>query len=170
MHVYAIALGSNRRHDRHGSPRHVLLAAIGALSAHGTITAQSPIIATSALGPAGRGFANAALLMETLLDPPALLHHLKRIERAFGRRRGRRWGARVLDLDILLWSGGAWTGRAPALLIPHPHLARRRFVLDPLVTIARDWRIPATALHVRHAHARLTRRVPLHRDAGGSGL
>ena len=170
MHVYAIALGSNRRHGRHGAPVSVLRAATEAVSHTGSITARSPVIATAAHGPAGRAFANAALLLETRLDPPALLAALKRIERAFGRRRGRRWGARVLDLDILLWSGGAWDGRQPALHIPHPQLARRRFVLDPLVTIARDWPLPRTGLRIRHAHARLTGRVPLHRDALGSGL
>src|SRR4051812_9121684 len=102
---YAIALGSNRRHGRHGAPAGVVRAAIDELARGGFhLIAASSTIPTPALGPAGRGFANAAILVETMLEPPALLTFLKAVETRFGRRRGRRWGARVLDLDILLWS------------------------------------------------------------------
>lgn len=170
MHVYAIALGSNRRHGRHGAPAGVVAAAITCLANEGRIEARSRIIQTPPLGPAGRAFANAALLLGTRLDPPALLARLKAIERTFGRRRGRRWGARVLDLDILLWSGGGWHGRAPRLDIPHSALSRRAFVLDPLAVIAPGWSLPGSALRIRHLRARLTRAVPLHRSGGGSGL
>jgi 2-amino-4-hydroxy-6-hydroxymethyldihydropteridine diphosphokinase len=62
----------------------------------------------------------------------------------------------VLDLDILLWSGGKWHDRT--LTIPHSQLRVRRFVLDPLVTIAPAWRDPLTHRTVRQLHARLTRR------------
>lgn len=164
-HLYAIALGSNRRHGRHGTPRGVVSAAIAALRAAGvTILRASPIIDTPALGPAGRGFANAAALVETPLDPPALLMLLKGMERRFGRRPGRRWGARVLDLDIVLWSGGRWPigarAAAPhALAVPHRAHRRRAFVLTPLLSIAPGWRI-AGARTVRHAHARLLAHRP----------
>ncbi len=164
MHIYAIALGSNRRHGRHGAPAHVVAAALAELEAERVhITARSPTIPTPALGPAGRAFANAAALIETPLAPLALLALLKRVERRFGRRPGRRWGPRVLDLDILLWSEGAWPPfpRQPApghLAVPHREFARRRFVLDPLVRIAADWRDPRTGLAIRHLHARLARR------------
>ena len=162
---YAIALGSNRRHGRHGAPAAVITAAIGAMQEDGLVPiAASPVYATAAIGPAGRGFANAAAVIETTLDPPALLARLKTIERGFGRRRGRRWGARVLDLDVLLWSGGEW--RSPGLGVPHAGLAARRFVLDPLVTIAPGWRVSGGAT-VRQLHARLTRPVPLHRADDG---
>src|SRR6478609_9442638 len=151
MHLYAIALGSNRRHGRHGGPNGVVHAAIAALENAGlSVRGISPILRTPALGPAGRSFANAALIGETTLAPPDLLVTLKRIEREFGRRRGRRWGPRVLDLDILLWSGGVW--RTPHLVIPHAQIAARRFVLDPLVRIAPGWRAPAGT--VRQLHAR----------------
>jgi len=167
-HLYAIALGSNRRHGRHGSPERVLEAALSALTAAGVaVTARSPVLATAPLGPGGRRFANAAVLAHTSLDPPALLDLLKRIERAFGRRRGRRWGARVLDLDVLLWSGGRW--RTRTLAVPHAGLRARRFVLDPLVTVAPGWRLPDGGT-VRHAAARLTRARPLHRDRIAVGL
>lgn len=153
---YVLALGSNRRHQRHGDPAAVLRAALTALEAAGVrVIAGSRIIRTPALGPAGRDFANAAALVSTALDPPALLALVKGIERAFGRRRGRRWGARVLDIDLILWSGGAYRSRH--LTIPHAALAERRFVLDPLVEVAGGWRLPGTALTPRHLHARLVR-------------
>lgn len=156
MHRYAIALGSNRRHGRHGSPEAVLRAAAAALGDDITLTALSPIVATAAVGDRGRRFANAAATIETRLDPPALLARLKQVERDFGRRRGKRWGARVLDLDILLWSGGRWRSRHPKLEIPHIWLEKRRFVLDPLVRIAPHWTISGTTRKIVHAHARLT--------------
>ena len=78
----------------------MLAAAADAIAATGLkIEAMSRIRATAALGPAGRSFANAALIVSTSLLPPELLSHLKQVERAFGRRPGRRWGPRVLDLD-----------------------------------------------------------------------
>jgi len=161
MHRYAIALGSNRRHGLYGSPEGVLRAAMTMLGDDVTVTALSPPLATVAMGERGRRFANAAALLETKLDPPSLLARLKALERRFGRRRGRRWGARVLDLDILLWSGGRWRSRHPALAIPHPHLEKRRFVLDPLVRIAPRWPLPGRAIRVAQAHARLTAPRPL---------
>lgn len=155
-YTYAIALGSNRRHVRHGRPDAVLRAAAAAVGEIGAVTALSPIHATDPVGPAGRRFANAALLLETDLAPPRLLDVLKDIERRFGRRPGRRWGPRVLDLDIVLWSGRAFRSRR--LVIPHPAMAERAFVLEPLAEIAPDRRLPGTALAVRHVRARLTRR------------
>src|SRR5437660_775068 len=80
-------------------------------------------ILNAAHGRAGRDFANAVALVESELDPPEMLRRLKSIERDFGRRRGRRWGPRVLDLDIVLWSGGRWTARQ--LNVPHLQLAKR---------------------------------------------
>ncbi len=131
------------------------------LAAFGTVLARSPVIATAAMGAAQRRFANAALVLESDLAPPALLAALKRTEREFGRRRGQRWGDRVLDLDIILWSGGAW--RSAGLAIPHPAFAQRRFVLGPACTIAPDWRDPVSGLTLAHAQARLTRPRPLPR-------
>lgn len=151
---YAIALGSNRRHGRHGAPADVVRAALAALGGLGDVGAVSTVRATPALGPAGRGFANAAAILSTALDPEDLLDRLKSIERAFGRRTGRRWGPRVLDLDIILWSHGPWDGPAP--ILPHPEFRHRAFVLDPLVEIAPDWRDPITGASVRQLHARLT--------------
>jgi 2-amino-4-hydroxy-6-hydroxymethyldihydropteridine diphosphokinase len=161
---YAIALGSNRRHGRHGAPEAVLRAALVAMVDAGlTIEARAPILRSAAIGPAGRGFANSAAIVATTLDPPALLGVLKHIEGAFGRRRGRRWGARVLDLDIALWSGGRWpigARRAGAgrLAIPHVQIARRGFVLIPLAQVAPHWRDPWSGRSVRQLLARLRSR------------
>jgi 2-amino-4-hydroxy-6-hydroxymethyldihydropteridine diphosphokinase len=161
MHRYAIALGSNRRHGHHGSPEAVLRAATQALGPDIILIAFSPVFATAAVGDRGRRFANAAATIETGLPPPALLARLKQIERAFGRRRGKRWGTRVLDLDILLWSGGRWRSHRPRLTIPHAALDQRRFVLDPMVHIAPRWRLGTTSRTVAQAHARLTAPRPL---------
>jgi 2-amino-4-hydroxy-6-hydroxymethyldihydropteridine diphosphokinase len=156
MHIYAIALGSNRRHGRHGRPEHVLAAAMDMLDLN--VVARSKTIRSRPLGPSQRDYANAVALIATPLDPPALLAHLKAIERAFGRRRARRWAARVLDLDIILWSGGIWT--SASLSIPHQNFCYRKFVLTPLSTIAPGWRDPLSGLTIRHLKARLDRKRP----------
>ena len=149
--LYAIALGSNRR-GRHGSPAATVRAAAAAIGAR----RLSTIRLTPALGPAGRGFANAVALVESALDPPALLAELKRVERDFGRRAGRRWGPRILDLDVILWSEGPWAGGG--LIVPHPEFRRRRFVLEPLAELAPDWRDPITGATMRQLLHRLGRR------------
>ncbi|MCX9148413.1 2-amino-4-hydroxy-6-hydroxymethyldihydropteridine diphosphokinase [Erythrobacter sp. WG] len=159
--IYLVALGSNRRHHRHGRPEGVVRAAMEECAALGTVTARSPVIATPAMGAARRRFANAALVLESALAPPALLAALKRMEREFGRRRGQRWGDRVLDGDIILWSGGRWESRG--LTIPHPAFAARAFVLGPARAIARRWRDPVSGRSIAHSHARLTRPRPLPR-------
>ncbi|HWT11465.1 MAG TPA: 2-amino-4-hydroxy-6-hydroxymethyldihydropteridine diphosphokinase [Allosphingosinicella sp.] len=153
---YAVALGSNRRHGRHGAPAGVVRAAIGALARLGEVERVSRIRTTPALGPAGRGFANALVLLRSALAPDSLLDSLKAIEREFGRRRGRRWGPRVLDLDIILWSQGPWGGPGP--LLPHPEFRKRRFVLEPLAEIAPDWRDPVSGATARQLLYRLGKR------------
>lgn len=153
--TYIVALGSNRL-GRHGGPVAEVRAALAAISG---VIRVSPVVTSMPLGPSLRRFANAVASVESDLAPDALLAQLQRIERARGRRRGRRWGARVIDLDIVLWSGGSWASRD--LVIPHPRFRERRFVLDPLVALAPGWRDPVSRLTVRQLHARLTRRRPL---------
>ncbi|MFL6763785.1 MAG: 2-amino-4-hydroxy-6-hydroxymethyldihydropteridine diphosphokinase [Sphingomicrobium sp.] len=154
--LYAIAIGSNRPHGRYGRPAAVVEAAIARLDEEFGLFDASPIVLNPAHGGAGRDFANAVALVESDIEPTEMLSRLKAIEREFGRRRGRRWGPRVLDLDIALWSGG--TFRSRPLTVPHPRLAERRFVLEPLASIAPKWRIgPATVRHLAH---RLARRRP----------
>jgi 2-amino-4-hydroxy-6-hydroxymethyldihydropteridine diphosphokinase len=155
-HLYAIAIGSNRPHGRFGRPAGVVEAAIARLDADFGLFDASPIVLNPAHGNAGRDFANAVALVESALEPPEMLRCLKRIEREFGRRAGKRWGPRVLDLDIALWSGGRFRSRR--LVIPHPQTARRSFVLEPLAAIAPNWRVGA--LNVGHLAHRLARRRP----------
>jgi 2-amino-4-hydroxy-6-hydroxymethyldihydropteridine diphosphokinase len=149
-HLYAIGIGSNRRHGRHRRPPHVVEAAIARLDADFGLFDASPILLSRALGPGGRDYANAVALVESDAEPPEMLRRLKRIERDFGRRPGRRWGARVLDLDILLWSGGSFRSRT--LTIPHRGLDKRSFVLHPLSAVAPGWRAinGLTVTHLAH--------------------
>ncbi|QFT76758.1 2-amino-4-hydroxy-6-hydroxymethyldihydropteridine diphosphokinase [Erythrobacter sp. THAF29] len=153
--TYLVAIGSNRRHHLYGNPHEIVRAAMEELTALGTVTARSAIVATSPIGPAQRRFANAAVLLESEYDPPSLLAGLKHAEREFGRRSFRRWGDRVLDLDIILWSGGHWGDSS--LTIPHAEFRKRAFVLGPASTIAPAWRDPISGLSLIQLNARLTR-------------
>ncbi|MBW0006404.1 MAG: 2-amino-4-hydroxy-6-hydroxymethyldihydropteridine diphosphokinase [Sphingomonas sp.] len=154
--LYAIAIGSNRPHGQFGRPAGVVEAAIARLDEEFGLFDASPIVLNAAHGGAGRDFANAVALVQSDLDPPQMLRCLKAIEREFGRRPGRRWGPRVLDLDVALWSGGKFRSRR--LTVPHPQLARRSFVLQPLAAIAPGWEVGA--LNVRHLAFRHARRAP----------
>jgi len=155
--LYAIAIGSNRPHGRYGRPPQVVEVAIARLDEEFGLFDASPILLNKAMGGAGRDFANAVALVESDLEPPQMLRRLKDLERKFGRRSGRRWAARVLDLDIVDWSGGKWRSRR--LSVPHPAAAMRDFVIEPLAAIAPGWRLqsPLTARHLAH---RLARRRP----------
>ncbi|MEN9926593.1 MAG: 2-amino-4-hydroxy-6-hydroxymethyldihydropteridine diphosphokinase [Pseudomonadota bacterium] len=156
MQRYLIALGSNKRHHRHGAPAGVLAAALDALAAQGiTVLAVAPVLQSAPLGPSRRRYANGAALIESDLGPEELLALLKSTERQFGRRSGgQRWASRVLDLDIVLWSGGAWS--SPDLTVPHKSFRQRDFVLRPARALAPLWRDPITGLSLNHLHARLT--------------
>lgn len=147
---YVIALGSNRR-GRHGAPADEVRAALAAIG--GDVVMTSPLITTPPLGPARRRFVNAAALIESDDSPPEMLARLKAVEAAFGRRRGQRWTDRVIDLDIILWSGGPWS--SDGLTVPHPEFRRRDFVLRPLAAVVPDWRDPVTGLTIRQLAARL---------------
>lgn len=168
-HRYLIALGSNRRHPRFGPPARVIEAAFADLAARGwMVEAASPVVGSPPMGPSLRRYANAAAIIAGNWPPPEALAALQDVEALFGRkRRGQRWGARVLDLDIVLWSGGAWVGLD--LTIPHPLFRTRGFVLGPAASIAPGWRDPVTRLTVRQLAARarrqggLTPRAPLPR-------
>lgn len=148
---YVIALGSNRP-SRHGPPARALHAALTQLQP----VATSPILHTAPLGPSNRRYANAVAIVESPLQPDAMLQQLKAMERAFGRRRGQVWGSRVIDLDIILWSGGAWS--SPGLNVPHRLFRERDFVLKPLLALAPNWRDPISGFTVRQLAARLARK------------
>ena len=158
-HHYLIALGSNQRHHRYGAPRKVLAEALTRLDRKGLqLEVASPVMSSDPLGPSKRRYANGAALVRSKLDPLELLERLQHIERKFGRRRsGQAWRARVLDLDIVLWSGGAYA--APGLIVPHPQFRLRSFVLQPASSIAADWRDPISGLTLRQLNFRLTKRL-----------
>jgi 2-amino-4-hydroxy-6-hydroxymethyldihydropteridine diphosphokinase len=135
----AIALGSNLG-DRQAN----LHAALALLAAHPHIIlkAVSPWYQTRAIAPDGRvapqpDFWNGCALLETDLPPLGLLHVLLGIEQQLGRERHAKWAPRTLDLDLLLYGDRQVQG--PELVVPHPLLHRRAFVLRPLCDIAPDW-------------------------------
>ncbi len=159
---YLIGLGSNRPHGRYGRPAAVLQGIIKIMADRGLVVrAVSRTWRTPALGPSYREFANAAALIESDLPPPVLLSLLKRVERDIGRRGSRRWGARVIDLDILAWSGGTFCTRS--LTIPHTALAERHFALGPAADIAPHWRHPLRHVTLRQLAVRLAKRRPVDR-------
>jgi 2-amino-4-hydroxy-6-hydroxymethyldihydropteridine diphosphokinase len=100
------------------------------------VTALSPFYETEPVGGVAQdNFYNAVARIATTLSPPALLDELQRIEvEVFHRKKSVHWGPRSMDLDILLY--GDQVLHDDRLTIPHPHLATRRFVLQPLADIA----------------------------------
>lgn len=161
--LYLIALGSNQRHARLGSPRSLVKKAAELLDETvGEVLAMSSVMISDPIGPSLRRYANAALILESDLSPPQLLQCLQYTESQLGReRRGQRWRSRTMDLDIVLWSGGIWASEG--LKIPHPMMRERDFVLGPAMQIAGDWRDPVSTVSVRHLFARLTRAKPIPR-------
>lgn len=156
-HIYAIAIGTNRAARGMRRAAEIIAAALSDLEARGiAVIRRSETKTTAPVGPARRRFGNAAAVVATALGPAELLCELKSIERSFGRSPGRRWGDRSLDLDIILWSGGRFRRRH--LIIPHRLWQQRRFVADPLASIAADWRDPVSHGSVRQIASRLRKR------------
>jgi 2-amino-4-hydroxy-6-hydroxymethyldihydropteridine diphosphokinase len=125
-----------------------------------TVEAVSAFYETAAVGRARQpAYVNAVALIDTTLPPEALLRRLKALERTAGRRGGRPWGRRTLDIDILDYKGRVrhWRGRHPdfshagprPLVLPHPLLHVRPFVLGPLLEVAPSWRHPVLGRDVR---------------------
>ncbi len=105
-------------------------------------------------------FVNAAAALLTQLDARALLDGLQQIERRRGRERdGKRWGPRVIDLDLLAF--GRQVIDTPGIRVPHPGIAQRNFVLLPLCEIAPDLDIPGlgrvSAINVNESEPRIAR-------------
>ena len=149
--LYVLALGSNRSLSARRTPPALLREAIERISAQTQVLDMSPIITTPPLGPSARRFSNAALLVRSAMTPPQMLLFVQSVESSLGRRRYRRWGARSMDIDIILWSGGRWQSKT--LTIPHPAWRTRDFVLRPLAAIAPGWRDPWGGGTVRQVEA-----------------
>ncbi|PLX84280.1 MAG: 2-amino-4-hydroxy-6-hydroxymethyldihydropteridine diphosphokinase [Desulfuromonas sp.] len=128
-----LALGSNL-----GERRESLRGARTALAGHPElhVAAWSNLYETAPVGgPEGQGpYLNAVLAVETSLTPGALLTFCLEVEKSFGRQRRQPWGPRTLDIDLLLYGGE--TRCEPHLILPHPRLHLRRFVLAPLCDLA----------------------------------
>jgi 2-amino-4-hydroxy-6-hydroxymethyldihydropteridine diphosphokinase len=140
-----IGLGSNL-----GDRRAYLEGAIAALSDSPGVRVRrvSSFRETDPVGgPPGQGaYLNAAAVVETTLGPVELLHLLQSIEAKGGRVRTVRWGERTLDLDLLLFDDRII--ETDELTVPHPRLAGRRFVLEPLAEVAPEALEPKTGRRV----------------------
>jgi 2-amino-4-hydroxy-6-hydroxymethyldihydropteridine diphosphokinase len=154
-------LGSNRA-GAWGAPAETLCRARRELEDTGlAIVGSSGVYATAPLGPGRQPpYLNAVLLVQAHMAPAALLRLIKRIERQAGRRLGARWGPRSLDVDILDF-GGRRLGWPPhgrprgRLILPHPEMHRRAFVLVPLLEVDPHWRHPIHAVPACTLLARL---------------
>jgi 2-amino-4-hydroxy-6-hydroxymethyldihydropteridine diphosphokinase len=134
-----------------GAPEATLAAAALRLESLGRVTSRSSLYSTAPVGFAAQPrFVNAVVALETELEPRELLDGLLAIEQEFGRDRAAGFanGPRTLDLDILLL--GDLEIREPGLVIPHPRLAERAFVLAPLNEIAPQQLVPGCAETVTH--------------------
>lgn len=137
-HTVYLGLGSNLG-DRWANLR----AAIDALPPEVTQLHASKVYETPPWGYEQQpAFLNQVVSGETALEPQELLHFVKSIERRMGRRKTRRYGPRVIDIDILFYDDRVVRGKS--LKIPHSHIAERAFVLVPLAELAPDLRHPQT--------------------------
>jgi 2-amino-4-hydroxy-6-hydroxymethyldihydropteridine diphosphokinase len=153
-----------------GSPAETFSRALKELGRKGVVIKRvSRLYETAAMGSAHQPpYVNAVALATTCLSAQALLRVLKEIERAGGRRGGRPWGARTLDIDIVDYKGLVlnWALRSRGqpragyrpLVLPHAGLATRPFVLRPLLDVAPGWRHPATKESARALLRRLPKR------------
>lgn len=155
-----VAIGGNAA-SQAGNPRETVLAGLAALRAVFADVKVSRLYQTPAF-PAGSGpdFINAACAFHSVLPARSVLDHLHAIEAEFGRTRTLRWGQRTLDLDLIacgqtiapdLATFIHWRDMDPAdqktrtpgeLILPHPRLQDRAFVLVPLADVAADWTHP----------------------------
>jgi 2-amino-4-hydroxy-6-hydroxymethyldihydropteridine diphosphokinase len=144
MPTVYIGIGSNV-----GEREENCLKAVRLLEENGVkITRRSALYETEPWGVTDQPrFINMAVASETDLSPRGLLLLLKRIEGDMGRRRGVKWGPRLIDLDILLYNDLVM--EESDLAIPHPMMHRRHFVLKPLAEIAPDKVHPGMARKIR---------------------
>lgn len=175
-----IGLGSNLGGVEFGSPRRVLEAALAEMPNRGIIVRELSCFYESEPVPKSDQpwFVNAVAAVETELSPAELLRCLHDIEADLGRKRRIRWEARIIDLDIIaygeqilpskaLWSQKAKDITPDEIIIPHPRLHERLFVLKPLMDICPDWIHPvsgktvaALMTHVEKGQQQTLQRMP----------
>lgn len=140
MPVARIGVGANV-----GDALATVRAAIAALHGLGRVVRASSLYRTKPWGVVDQvDFINAAVLLDTRLEPRALLEQLKSLEVELGRTAGPRWGPRVIDLDILAYDERKID--EPDLVIPHPRLRERAFALVPLAEIDPSYEAALAAL------------------------
>jgi 2-amino-4-hydroxy-6-hydroxymethyldihydropteridine diphosphokinase len=163
MMMILIGAGGNLDSPSFGSPGETLTAALNALEREGIrILARSSLYRSEPVPRSSQPwFVNAVISVTTKLTACELLAVLQAIETGFGRIRTERNAARVLDLDLLDYD--AEVTQTPSLMLPHPRLHQRRFVLVPLAEIAPDWRHPLLGLTARELLARLSTEQQLER-------
>jgi 2-amino-4-hydroxy-6-hydroxymethyldihydropteridine diphosphokinase len=144
-HKTAIALGSNL-----GDSAKTLSVCLDTLSQTPglIIKAISSFYKTKAMGPPQPDYLNACAILEVTMSPQDLLAILLAVEQKFGRVRLERWGARTLDLDLLMYDNLILN--RSNLQIPHPRMYERSFVLVPLEEIAGDWQDPISGMTIRN--------------------
>jgi 2-amino-4-hydroxy-6-hydroxymethyldihydropteridine diphosphokinase len=147
-----IALGSNM-----GDPQVILVAALETLAQTPGIIleAKSSLYQTKAIGPPQPDYLNGCAILRVAMLPQALLATLLTIENKFGRVRHEHWGARTLDLDLLLYDDLILN--EPNLQIPHPRMHKRAFVLVPLAEIAPTWIEPVSEQTIQNLLAEVDR-------------
>ena len=156
-----IGLGSNMT-GPWGAPRDCVCRAVEVLGQHPfELVSASSLIETTPYGvPDQPTYINAVAQIETHLLPLDLLQALREVERSAGRKRHVRWGARTLDLDILDYNGmvlkqGIEKTTDADLVLPHPAISDREFVLAPIAEIAPRWTHPVTGQTARSMLAAL---------------
>jgi 2-amino-4-hydroxy-6-hydroxymethyldihydropteridine diphosphokinase len=157
MAMVYLGIGSNLG-DKQGNCLH----ALQSLSTKGvTITKRSSLYKTHPWGVEDQpDFMNMAIEAETSLSPTELLLALKEIENEMGRKVGSRWGPRLIDLDVLLYDDRIV--QSEDLVIPHPLLHRRDFVLLPLMEISPERVHPVLNKTIHELTRELIRRGPNH--------
>ena len=140
-----MALGSNLSHELYGRPVCVLEEALRQLDECGlSVRRRSRWYRSPPWPPSDQPwYANGVAELETTAGPKETLARLHDLEAAFGRRRGQRNAARILDLDLIDWHGRVLE-EPDGPLVPHPRMQDRDFVLLPLAELAPDWRHPVT--------------------------
>jgi 2-amino-4-hydroxy-6-hydroxymethyldihydropteridine diphosphokinase len=161
--VILIGIGGNLASAQFGPPLDTLAAAMVALEAEGIqIATRSAWYQTEPIPRSEQPwFVNAVVSLITGLAARDLLAVLQVVEGQFGRVRGKRNAARVLDLDLLDYQGQVMD--TASLVLPHPRLHQRRFVLVPLAEIAPDWRHPLSGLTAEQLLSRLAAKQPVER-------